>query len=72
MAGRKRQVGFTLDDAQIAKLLSRSDEEAMSISAFVRRILMKYLNGKLMTIEEHKRLLNDEMLSYERKHGGAF
>ncbi len=72
MAGRKRQVAFTLSDERIAKLIRRADDEETSMSNFVRRIVVLYLNNKLLTIEEHQRLLNEEMLKYERERGGAF
>lgn len=72
MAGRKRQVGVTLSDDQIAKLVMKAEAEGMSQSGFVRRIILLYLRGDLMTSEEHKRLLNDEMLKYEKQHGGVY
>jgi hypothetical protein len=72
MSGRKRQVGVTLSDDQIAKLVMKAEAEGMSQSGFVRRIILLYLRGDLMTSEEHKRLLNDEMLKYEKQHGGVY
>jgi hypothetical protein len=61
-----RQVRFVLDSHRVAKLKTRAEADALSVSALVRMIVHQFLDGRLMTRAEHQRLLNLELMKLEK------
>ena len=57
---------FVLDSHRVAKLKTRAEADALSVSALVRMIVHQFLDGRLMTRAEHQRLLNLELMKLEK------
>jgi len=55
-----------LDSHRVAKLKTRAEADALSVSALVRMIVHQFLDGRLMTRAEHQRLLNLELMKLEK------
>jgi hypothetical protein len=71
MAGRKRQVGVSLSDDEIAKLKAKAESEHLTMSAYVRRLLLQAIDRELLTREEHERQLHAKLLESIKKQGGG-
>ena len=61
MAGKRRQIAFSLSDKHIKLLKDKADAEQISISAYVRRTLVLYLDDELVD----RKVLN-EVLSAQK------
>ena len=61
MPGKRKQIAFSLSDKHIKLLKDKADAEQISISAYVRRTLVLYLNDELVD----RKVLN-EVLSAQK------
>lgn len=71
MSGRKRQVGVSLDEDQINLLKSKADSEHLTVSAYVRRLILQAIRKELLTKEEHERMVHEKILEQNKKQGGG-
>ena len=61
MTGKRKQIAFSLSDKHIKLLKDKADAEQISISAYVRRTLVLYLDDELVD----RKVLN-EVLSAQK------
>ena len=73
MTGKKRQVAFSLADERTPRLKRSADAEGLSLSAYVRRLCILMLEGKLVTVEQmNAAVIKSRLEEKEGKRPGVY
>ena len=66
-------MAFSLDDEHIQRLKRSADSEGLSVSAYVRRLCILHIAGKVVTIEQlNAAVIKSRLEEKEGKRPGVY